>query len=289
MSKAGNRDNILDQRSVRARNKWLILRRLTQLLILGLFLIGPWFGIWFIKGTLTSSLILDTVPLIDPLVTLQLLVTVGSLTATTLIGTAIVVIFYIIIGGRVFCSWACPINPITDTAHWLRNHFTLKGSVKLPRNLRYWVLAMIMAVAAITGTVAWEFVNPVSLLHRGLFFGIGLGWTVIVGIFFFDLLFAERGWCTHLCPMGSLYALIGYVSPLRIHSKPDQCDDCGICYFVCPEPHVIPSSLKKDTSRNYITNAECTNCGRCIDRCPQAVFSFGLKTSVISTDRNAKQ
>ena len=29
-----------------ARNRWLILRRSTQLGILALFLAGPWFGIW---------------------------------------------------------------------------------------------------------------------------------------------------------------------------------------------------------------------------------------------------
>ena len=30
--------------------KWLILRRLSQLGILALFLLGPWFGIWIVKG-----------------------------------------------------------------------------------------------------------------------------------------------------------------------------------------------------------------------------------------------
>jgi ferredoxin-type protein NapH len=32
-------------------------------------------------------------------------------------------------------------------------------------------------LAAATGTIAWELVNPVSMLHRGLIFGIGApGW-----------------------------------------------------------------------------------------------------------------
>ena len=52
-------------------HRFLILRRLSQLLILALFLAGPWFGTWIVKGNLASSLTLDTLPLSDPLVLLQ--------------------------------------------------------------------------------------------------------------------------------------------------------------------------------------------------------------------------
>ena len=47
-------------------NRWLTLRRLSQVSILLLFLLGPWAGVWIIKGNLSSSLLLDTVPLTDP-------------------------------------------------------------------------------------------------------------------------------------------------------------------------------------------------------------------------------
>jgi len=36
-------------------HRWLLLRRMSQLGILGLFLLGPWAGIWIVKGNLTSS------------------------------------------------------------------------------------------------------------------------------------------------------------------------------------------------------------------------------------------
>jgi ferredoxin-type protein NapG len=35
-------------------------------------------------------------------------------------GCAIVVVFYALVGGRVFCSWVCPVNVVTDAAAWLR-------------------------------------------------------------------------------------------------------------------------------------------------------------------------
>jgi hypothetical protein len=36
-------------------HKWLILRRISQFSILALFLVGPWFGQWIVKGNLAYS------------------------------------------------------------------------------------------------------------------------------------------------------------------------------------------------------------------------------------------
>ena len=52
-------------------HKWLLLRRASQLGLLLLFALGPWLGVWIVKGTLTSSLTLDTLPLTDPFFLLQ--------------------------------------------------------------------------------------------------------------------------------------------------------------------------------------------------------------------------
>ena len=56
-------------------HQWLVWRRVSQLSVLALFLIGPWFGVWVIKGNIASSLILDTVPLTDPYLLIQVLLT----------------------------------------------------------------------------------------------------------------------------------------------------------------------------------------------------------------------
>ena len=47
-------------------HKWLILRRISQLSVLALFLIGPLTGYWIVKGNMASSLTLDILPLSDP-------------------------------------------------------------------------------------------------------------------------------------------------------------------------------------------------------------------------------
>jgi ferredoxin-type protein NapH len=129
----------------------------------------------------------------------------------------------------------------------------------------------------ITGTIAWEIINPVSMVYRGLIFGMGLAWGMLIAIFLFDLFVSRRGWCSHLCPVGAFYSLLGKFSLLRISaSKRKQCDDCMDCFKVCPEQQVIKSPLK-GTGSPIIMSANCTNCGQCIDICEKQVFNFSTR------------
>jgi len=261
-------------------HQWLLLRRTCQLSILGLFLLGPLAGIWLIKGNLASSMILDTVPLSDPYLMLQVVLTGHVPETAALLGAAIVLIFYILIGGRVYCSWVCPVNIVTDTAGWLQHRLGIKARVHYSRRTRYWLLGMTLILAFTTGSLVWELVNPVSIIFRGLVFGFGLGWGVIVAIFLFDLLVSHRGWCGHLCPVGAFYGLIGQVGLSRVVAvKREQCNDCMDCFDVCPEPQVIRPALKgeKEQRSPVIKSGMCTNCGRCIDICSKDVFRFGLR------------
>ncbi|MBI5718890.1 MAG: quinol dehydrogenase ferredoxin subunit NapH [Burkholderiales bacterium] len=263
--------------------RWLLARRATQAGILLLFLAGPWFGLWIVKGNLASSLTLGVLPLTDPYVLLQSLVAGLSSRhvplASAFIGAAIVLGFYLLVGGRVYCSWVCPVNPVTDFAAWLRRRMGLRSGAVLSRQMRFWLLAMTLVVAALSGSIAWELVNPVSMMHRGLIFGFGAGAAVIAAIFFFDLFVAPRGWCGHLCPVGAFYSLPARWSPLRVlAARREACNDCADCYAVCPEPLVIKPALKAvDGAGPVITSAQCTNCARCIDVCSKDVFEFGLR------------
>ncbi|HMW23155.1 MAG TPA: quinol dehydrogenase ferredoxin subunit NapH [Burkholderiaceae bacterium] len=258
-------------------HKWLILRRTSQIGILLAFLIGPWFGLWLVKGNLSSSLTLGVLPLTDPLLLLQTLLTRHWPQTAAFVGAAIVVVFYLLVGGRSFCAWTCPVNLVTDSAAWLRRRLNLGGGAHLSRATRYWILAMTLIVAALTGTVAWEMVNPVSMLHRGLIFGMGFAWVVIAAIFLFDLFVVRNGWCGHLCPVGAFYGLIGRASLLRVQLPArEACNDCLDCFAVCPEHQIIRPPLKGvKGAAPIILDARCTNCGRCVDVCSKDVFAFG--------------
>lgn len=270
------------QRGWLSANKWLILRRLSQFGILGLFLLGPLAGVWIVKGNLNYSYTLNFLPLTDPLVALQSLFA-GHLPETLgIMGVVIVLAFYLLVGGRIYCSWVCPINVVTDTAGWLRDRLGIKGSVHMSRQTRYWILAMTLLGSALTGVVLWELINPISMLHRGLIFGLGAAWAIVLAIFLFDLFVMSRGWCGRLCPVGAFYGLIGRWSPVRVRAgKRSACDDCMDCFQVCPEPQVIRPALKGEGKGvgPVILSPSCTNCGRCIDVCAKDVFSFGLRTN----------
>lgn len=198
---------------------------------------------------------------------------------TAFYGAAIVVGFYLLVGGRVYCAWFCPMNVVTDAAHWLRERLGIRGATHPPRNSRYWLLAVVLLLPVVTGTLAWELVNPVSILFRGLVFGMGGAWAVVAAIFLYDLLVARRGWCGALCPVGGFYAQFGRFALTRVAAvRREQCNDCMDCFAVCPEPQVIKPALK-GTGTRVITGGECTNCGRCIDVCSKEVFRFGIDRS----------
>ncbi|WP_424933301.1 quinol dehydrogenase ferredoxin subunit NapH [Amaricoccus macauensis] len=257
-------------------HRYLILRRASQLFFLALFLLGPWFGIWWVAGTLAGSRTFGVIPLTDPLVLLQGVAGGHWPELTALIGAVIVLVVYALIGGRVYCSWVCPINPVTDGAHWLHERLGLQKGWQPKRSTRYWLLGTVFAVSAVTGTIAWEIINPVTMLHRGLVFGMGFVWAMVAGIFLFDLLVARRGWCGHLCPVGAFYSLVGTKSVLRVSARNRvDCDNCMDCYAVCPESQVISPALKgKPGETPLILSPDCTNCGRCIDVCSVNVFAF---------------
>lgn len=257
-------------------HRWLVLRRVAQLSVLALFLTGPWFGVWIAKGNLASSLTLDVLPLTDPYLFVQSLAAGFMPGATALIGAAIVAGFYALFGGRLYCAWVCPVNVLTDTAAWLRRRLGLKSGRVPDANTRYWVLAGSLLAAALTSSVVWEWVNPVTVVQRSLIFGLGGSLTVVIAIFAYDLLVASRGWCGHLCPMGAFYGLLGQKSLLRITAdRRGACNDCMDCFKVCPEPQVIRPALKKAGQDSpLILDRDCTNCGRCIDVCGRNVFHF---------------
>ena len=263
-------------RSLWQRQRWLVLRRVSQVAILLLFLSGPWFGLWIAKGNLSSSLTLGVLPLTDPLLLVQTLVTGHVPEATAFIGAAVVTGFYLLVGGRVFCGWVCPVNIVTDAAAWTRRRLGIKTGRVPDAATRLWLLAGVLAVAAVTGRLAWEWVNPVSLLHRSLIFGLGGGLWMILAVFLYDVLVASRGWCGHLCPMGAFYGLLGRSALVRISAHQRQaCDDCMDCFTVCPEPQVIRPALKQAGQTSpLILSADCTTCGRCIDVCDKQVFKM---------------
>ncbi|HCH5063135.1 TPA: quinol dehydrogenase ferredoxin subunit NapH [Vibrio parahaemolyticus] len=262
-------------------HRFLVLRRLCQLTIIALFMAGPTLGV--LTGNLSSSMLLDTVPLSDPLIVLQALATGHIPEFNALLGVVIVVVFYAILAPRAFCAWVCPLNIVTDLAAWLRRKFNIKASYRWSPAIRYWLIPVLMLGSALSGAILWTWLDPVAALHRGLVFGMGAGWVLIALVFVLDLLLVEHGWCGHLCPLGATYGVIGRKSLLHVTAvRREDCTKCMDCFYVCPEPEVLRQPLKEGDRR--VMDQNCISCGRCLDVCPEHVFEFKNRLNVKNID-----
>ncbi|BCB45238.1 quinol dehydrogenase ferredoxin subunit NapH [Vibrio diabolicus] len=262
-------------------HRFLILRRLCQLTIIALFMAGPTLGA--LTGNLSSSMLLDAVPLSDPLILLQALATGHVPEFNALLGVVIVVVFYAILAPRAFCAWVCPLNVVTDLAAWLRRKLNIKASYRWSPTIRYWLIPVLMLGSALSGAILWTWLDPVAALHRGLVFGMGAGWVLIALVFVLDLLLVEHGWCGHLCPLGATYGVIGRKSLLRVTAvRREDCTKCMDCFYVCPEPEVLRQPLKEGDRR--VMDQNCISCGRCLDVCPEHVFEFKNRLTVKNID-----
>jgi ferredoxin-type protein NapH len=258
--------------------RYLILRRFTQIGILVLYFGSNAWGWTVLMGNLSSSKFLGFLPMSDPYAALQMLAAGAVLAADLLMGVAIITVFYLLVGGRAFCSWVCPINMVTDAANFLRRKLEIDRiqGVKQPasRNMRYWVLALSLIMSFIMGITAFEFISPISMVHRGIIFGLGFGWAAMLIIFLFDLFVLKNGWCGHICPLGGFYSLLGKFSLIRVHHIEENCTLCMKCKDVCPERQVLHMIGKKSLP---VLSGECTNCARCIEVCDDDALRFSIK------------
>jgi ferredoxin-type protein NapH len=264
----------------------LILRRAVQLGVLLLFFGTARWG-WelagkpLLNGNLSSSELFGFIPLADPFAVLQILLTGYLPLPEVMLGAAIIVVVFTLLGGRVFCSWVCPVNMVTDLAAWLRRRTGITDLFRLSRHIRYTVLILALILSVLTGVAAFEWISPISMLHRELIYGIGLGWTAVLGVFLLDLFILRNGWCGHLCPLGAFYALLGKLALIRIRFDTPTCTHCGECAKICPEPQVL--NLKEAAAAGMIASGECTNCGRCIGVCPEGTLQFSLRQFAATT------
>lgn len=262
--------------------RYFVLRRLTQFGILLMFL-GTAHWSWepakdvpLLTGNLSASKFAGLIPMADPFATLQIFVTGHMLQKEVAIGALIVLAFYALVGGRVYCAWVCPVNLVTDLAGWLRNRFGIKAQVYISRNTRYFVLVAALVLSGLMGVAAFEWVSPIGMTHREIIFGLGLGFQALLAIFLFDLLILKHGWCGHLCPLGAFWSVAGRrTSQLRVRFDATTCTHCGECAKVCPEPQVL--NLKLLEQAGYVYSGECSNCGRCTPICPEGSLSFDWK------------
>ena len=259
-----------------------VARRVVQLAVLMLFIGTARFG-WtllgepLLSGTLSSSLFAGSVPLSDPFALLQQLASGHMPEAVMVTGAILVLVFYLLLGGRVFCAWVCPMNIVTDAAFSTRKLLQLPASsLRLSRNTRYALAAAALLASIVSGTAAFEWISPQAFLWRELIWGVGAGFfAAVAGVFALDLFMLERAWCGHLCPLGAFWSVVGKAGLVKPIFDNERCTRCGDCLRVCPEAHVL--NFKQAAAEGFISSGECTNCGRCAAACPENAITFATR------------
>jgi polyferredoxin len=249
------------------------LRRLSQTLFLGLFLVllcEPAF-----RG---SSPFLKT----DPLVAFASALATHALYRGLLWSLAILVPTLVL--GRFFCGWICPLGSL----HHLFGSVQLgkkSGRQRLASNryqpwqtFKYYLLFALL-LTALWGSALAGILDPIALAVRS--FALALvpaatrGHTFrqafpLGAIFLLVLatnLLATRLWCRALCPLGALLGLASRWSILGLRKAPADCADCNRCLLHCQggdDP--IPGAPWR--------KSECILCMNCVAACPEGGVQF---------------
>ncbi|RXJ69677.1 ferredoxin [Halarcobacter ebronensis] len=251
-----------------------------------LFFLSFAIDIQTLEGTLNGSRFLGF-HLIDPFTTIQMYLAEHHIHINIIIGTATIVAFYLLFGGRTYCAWVCPYGLLSEIGEKLHDTLVHKKIIKNRRfdhRIRhiFWIIFTVLAFTS--GYLVFETFNIVGILSRFIAYGWSLALSWVVVVFLIEVFYSRRAWCTYICPVGTTFGYIGKVSGLRIQWN-DSCDHCMVCHDVCFENQVLElTKAKYDEQRKekgiknqYVTGADCTLCGRCIDVCHSDALKFDFR------------
>lgn len=278
------------------------IRKAVRFLIVVVLLIALFAG-WQ-TGTL-CSVGYDAIAYICPLGALETIFGSWAFVPRVLICLAVVVIVALVFG-KAFCSWVCPVAPLSDllrgrkarekdecertqAAHRVLERWSDTNAAQAEKHKpfrsrvdgRHVVLAGSLASAAVCGFPVFCLVCPIGLTFASaiaLYRLIGFNEPAIEVLVFPALLVLEltvfRKWCHRFCPVGALLSLLSRGNrTFKPHVDASMCarhagSSCAACAQACPE-HIDPCADLGDRSL-----AECTRCGACVNTCPAKALSF---------------
>ncbi|MBW1872038.1 MAG: 4Fe-4S binding protein [Deltaproteobacteria bacterium] len=197
--------------------------------------------------------------------------------------------------GRFWCGWACPLGFLSDLFTKLRTFFGI-GQVRLSRGWRdglvyakYVLLFLsfgIAALAAFPGMAEYKMdlldpfcqICPARIFSAFFSFNC-LCWSswgnsvtstfTILGYIAFAIFFigltVRRFWC-RLCPIGGLTAVFNRSGLVSIVKDGQKCTRCRACARSCP---LDIRAVYEGRGKKVVTAYECTLCLRCVEACPE--------------------
>ena len=202
-------------------------------------------------------------------------------------------VILVLILGRVWCAWLCPLGLPQDLLSGLRKRLgisyyrmskTLSDALHATKYLALFLILSYTVALGMPGTglsqlrtglpIPYEWIDPNRALYvyPQIWLGILPPSTVVpivsigTAIFFLVMCFViRRFWC-HICPAGALMGLVHRRSFMQLTKDATKCTSCRICARVCPMG--IETMYKEKESRN-VTARNCTHCYSCLEACPE--------------------
>lgn len=166
-----------------------------------------------------------------------------------LIALIVAVSLIILLTGRVWCAYACPVGLTLDVFSAISNKLKIrqiKRSEKFNRFIRIF---------------KYFFFVFYFVLH--FWIGFDPGW-ILVFLLVVTAPFIVRFWCS-FCPCGLFFGFFNKWSPLKLVKDDTKCLHCGACSRHCPMQSKRISVQKRN---GPVYCGECMMCGECIGKCP---------------------
>ena len=201
-------------------------------------------------------------------------------------------LFFTLIIGRAWCSWACFYGGIDDGLSALPKKALIKPRAlagkfrNFPAALLIFLLLVSLAymlpvyclwLCPLKMTAA--FLEPGDAFIRQV--QIGLMLFALVVLVAGPLLTKKRTFCSFLCPFGAWQAFWGRLNPFRVVVDYEKCTACSACFDSCPV-----YAIRAGHDGKPEVSAYCNLCGECLAACPSGGFRysvFGLKTGDAQT------
>jgi ferredoxin-type protein NapH len=246
-----------------------VFRRITQILTILLIVTIPILnrkGITILMGSL-YSLAIDGVWITDPLSGFQVILSTLSADSVLLISMTIPILLALIFG-RVFCSWMCPQNTLSELFDYVSNRFSVRRLIDLspwaaPRDI---IMAAFLLLTLILGFPVANLISAPGIISvqisKYVYEGtVGLEMGLIGVIVLSEIFLVRRVWCNYICPVGSFLGLLRFNKTMKVLYKEDAEHVCGKC-LECVKACQL--GLNPMEGRIYPL---CHNCGDCIAAC----------------------
>ena len=199
----------------------------------------------------------------------------------------------VIILGRLWCGWLCPIGLIQDILLRIRKRLGIAywdvspKAATLFNQMGYVILFLIAFLSFAVGVTFLGMDNfwtraelpfetvapprPIAIFTQQL---LGLeSWSasvplpgIIVAIIIIVLSFKIRHFWCRICPAGALMSLINRKALVNIVKDGEKCTKCRICIRACP---MDIEEIYEEKEKDNVTNGACIHCYRCVELCPE--------------------